>query len=461
MIRPSPRLPARSALGSFRDAHPDRQAPPVPCGRPAPGRRRRRPRGQRRPAGGRRPARVRAAHRLHRRGAHRGARARAHAARGLASSATPGASSSRTRAPTSASRRGTSPAPCTCPATRPSSAPRRRSRSLTQARAQTVIVYGDSSDDGRAVAETLRRRGLRGGPPRAARRVRRLGARGPGLRLRPVRGLHHRRQDGGQPVTAFPARRGSPPPAPTPPPERPPARASCGRPPARVLFWALRLGLGGLFALTGALKMADPSAFAVEIHNYQLFPCARPGARGRRCPPSSSASAPRSSPGPAPGCAPARSPRRPCSWSSRRRRLGGGARHQHQLRLLRRGLGPGHPAHRRAGTSCCSPRAPPSSASPRRGPARWRACSATCVEAPRACSYLPGTTATLEHRVMVDVTADELGRLLERGWRRFGPDYFRPACPACSACGRRASRSPPSPRRRASAARAARRRASA
>jgi rhodanese-related sulfurtransferase len=29
-------------------------------------------------------------------------------------------------------------------------------------RAATVIVYGDSSDDGRAVAETLRRRGLRG-----------------------------------------------------------------------------------------------------------------------------------------------------------------------------------------------------------------------------------------------------------------------------------------------------------
>jgi rhodanese-related sulfurtransferase len=28
--------------------------------------------------------------------------------------------------------------------------------------ARTVIVYGDSSDDGRAVAETLRRLGLRG-----------------------------------------------------------------------------------------------------------------------------------------------------------------------------------------------------------------------------------------------------------------------------------------------------------
>jgi len=56
------------------------------------------------------------------------------------------------------------------------------------------------------------------------------------------------------------------------------------------------------------------------------------------------------------------------------------------------------------------------------------------VEAPRACSYLPGTTATLEHRVMIDVTAPELGSLLEHGWRRFGPDYFRPACPSCSAC---------------------------
>ena len=32
--------------------------------------------------------------------------------------------------------------------------------SLTSAHAQTVIVYGDSSDDGRAVAETLRSRGF-------------------------------------------------------------------------------------------------------------------------------------------------------------------------------------------------------------------------------------------------------------------------------------------------------------
>lgn len=56
------------------------------------------------------------------------------------------------------------------------------------------------------------------------------------------------------------------------------------------------------------------------------------------------------------------------------------------------------------------------------------------VEAPRVCSYLPDEVAALEHRVMVDVTAEELDELLERGWRRFGPDYFRPACARCTQC---------------------------
>ena len=42
------------------------------------------------------------------------------------------------------------------------------------------------------------------------------------------------------------------------------------------VLWALRLGLGGLFVFTGALKMADPAAFAVEIHNYQLLPALAP-----------------------------------------------------------------------------------------------------------------------------------------------------------------------------------------
>lgn len=39
-----------------------------------------------------------------------------------------------------------------------------------------------------------------------------------------------------------------------------------------ALCWTLRLGLGGLFVVTGVLKLRDPASFAIEIHNYQLFP---------------------------------------------------------------------------------------------------------------------------------------------------------------------------------------------
>jgi arginine-tRNA-protein transferase len=56
------------------------------------------------------------------------------------------------------------------------------------------------------------------------------------------------------------------------------------------------------------------------------------------------------------------------------------------------------------------------------------------VEKPRACSYLLGQRASLDIRVMIDVTAEETDALLARGWRRFGPIYFRPVCAACSAC---------------------------
>lgn len=55
-------------------------------------------------------------------------------------------------------------------------------------------------------------------------------------------------------------------------------------------------------------------------------------------------------------------------------------------------------------------------------------------EEPRPCSYLDDRSATLDHRILVDVDPLELERMLVRGWRRFGPDYFRPACPACSEC---------------------------
>jgi arginyl-tRNA--protein-N-Asp/Glu arginylyltransferase len=56
------------------------------------------------------------------------------------------------------------------------------------------------------------------------------------------------------------------------------------------------------------------------------------------------------------------------------------------------------------------------------------------VEDPRPCSYLPDQAASLEVRLGGDVSAAELGALLARGWRRFGPTYFRPACTACQAC---------------------------
>ncbi|HXX66357.1 MAG TPA: GNAT family N-acetyltransferase [Polyangiaceae bacterium] len=56
------------------------------------------------------------------------------------------------------------------------------------------------------------------------------------------------------------------------------------------------------------------------------------------------------------------------------------------------------------------------------------------VESPRACAYLPERRASLEVCLMLDVTVGEMENLLERGWRRFGPIYFRPACASCAEC---------------------------
>jgi arginine-tRNA-protein transferase len=56
------------------------------------------------------------------------------------------------------------------------------------------------------------------------------------------------------------------------------------------------------------------------------------------------------------------------------------------------------------------------------------------IEKPRPCSYLPDRRASLEVRVMLEVGVHEMEGLLERGWRRFGPIYFRPACAACGEC---------------------------
>ncbi|MDZ4695895.1 MAG: MauE/DoxX family redox-associated membrane protein, partial [Deltaproteobacteria bacterium] len=43
-----------------------------------------------------------------------------------------------------------------------------------------------------------------------------------------------------------------------------------------VLRLVLRLGLAGLFVVAGVLKLDDPSRFALEIANYQLFPVLAP-----------------------------------------------------------------------------------------------------------------------------------------------------------------------------------------
>jgi arginyl-tRNA--protein-N-Asp/Glu arginylyltransferase len=56
------------------------------------------------------------------------------------------------------------------------------------------------------------------------------------------------------------------------------------------------------------------------------------------------------------------------------------------------------------------------------------------VEEPHSCAYLPDQAASLEVRVLLEVSPAELGDMLARGWRRFGPCYFRPRCAACHEC---------------------------
>jgi arginine-tRNA-protein transferase len=53
---------------------------------------------------------------------------------------------------------------------------------------------------------------------------------------------------------------------------------------------------------------------------------------------------------------------------------------------------------------------------------------------PESCSYLPHETASLVYRLTTRATAEECEALLERGWRRHGAFFFRPACPACVQC---------------------------
>jgi arginine-tRNA-protein transferase len=56
------------------------------------------------------------------------------------------------------------------------------------------------------------------------------------------------------------------------------------------------------------------------------------------------------------------------------------------------------------------------------------------IAGPEPCPYLDGLRSTTETMLMTGVSAAELDGLLERGWRRFGPVYFRPVCSGCDEC---------------------------
>ncbi len=50
------------------------------------------------------------------------------------------------------------------------------------------------------------------------------------------------------------------------------------------------------------------------------------------------------------------------------------------------------------------------------------------------CLYLPGRPARMRFRVIDRCTAEAYQGMLERGWRRFGRVFFRPACAGCGEC---------------------------
>lgn len=56
------------------------------------------------------------------------------------------------------------------------------------------------------------------------------------------------------------------------------------------------------------------------------------------------------------------------------------------------------------------------------------------TETRRTCSYLPEKFAALEYRLIAGATSETCGRLVARGWRRFGISFFRPACEDCTEC---------------------------
>lgn len=50
------------------------------------------------------------------------------------------------------------------------------------------------------------------------------------------------------------------------------------------------------------------------------------------------------------------------------------------------------------------------------------------------CPYINGKFSRNEYFVAQNVSKLELESLLSKGWRKFGPYYFRPKCPSCRKC---------------------------
>ncbi|MEE8523617.1 MAG: arginyltransferase, partial [Thermoanaerobaculia bacterium] len=51
-----------------------------------------------------------------------------------------------------------------------------------------------------------------------------------------------------------------------------------------------------------------------------------------------------------------------------------------------------------------------------------------------SCHYLPGRRSRTRYRYVENCATETYTRMLERGWRRFGRVFFRPACAGCGEC---------------------------
>ena len=56
------------------------------------------------------------------------------------------------------------------------------------------------------------------------------------------------------------------------------------------------------------------------------------------------------------------------------------------------------------------------------------------IDPEQPCPYLPGRASRTEFFLATELEPEECDELLNRGWRKFGPQIFRPACAECRLC---------------------------